>query len=148
MSVPIADRSEVRVGFAGLLRGRLLPPNGPVQMVKEYFVQDFGGQSPVVTLASANMKPESFTRRGAEVRYGVQTLCFVLRGETGTSYDEGDADTILDQMAKGIVDVVAENQVTSWWKAVAFSQPSSIMPARIGGWDYWMETHFVQFHVF
>lgn len=148
MSVPIADRSEVRTGFAGLLRGRLLAPNGPAQLVKEYFVQDFGGQSPVVTLASANMKPTSFTRRGAEVWYGVQTLGFVLRGETGTGYDEGDADTVLDLVAKGIMDVVAENQVTTWWKAVTFSQASTILPARIGGWDYWMETHFLNFHVF
>lgn len=146
MSLP--TRAEVRLAYAELLSAELVSSSGVAQEVYDYFVKDFGGQSPVVVVAGGGAWPHSFTRHGTQADYFLQVLCFALRGETGTSYDEGDADTILDNLLAGIVKVTQQNQVTPQWKAVAFISRSGIETARIGGWDYWLETHYLEFSVF
>ena len=146
MSVP--TRAEARKAFALLLAAQAKTLDGTASQVYDYFVKDFGGQSPVMVVTSGGMWPHAFTRRGSEVDYYLQVLVFVLRGETGTSYDEGDADTILDTLAAALVKVVEEHQVTNLWKSVSFEAQSGIEAARIGGWDYWLETHYLQVKVF
>lgn len=146
MSVP--TRAEARLLLAQLLAAQAVSVDGTASQVFDYFVKDFGGQSPVMVVTSGGMWPHKFTRRGSEVDYNLQVLVFVLRGETGTSYDEGDADTILDTLGAALVKVVEEHQVTNVWKAIEFVTQSGIEAARIGGWDYWMETHYLQAKVF
>lgn len=144
----LATRADVRLAMAGLLDAQLVKVSGVAQVVYPYFVKDFGGQSPVVVVAGGGAWPHRFTRKGTQADYYLQVMCFALRGKTGTSYDEGDADTILDNLLAGVIKVVESNQVTPHWQAVSFKFQSAIEAARIGGWDYWLETHWLEFEVF
>ena len=146
MSLP--TRADVRLAYTDLLRAELVTSSGVAQVVYGYFVKDFGGQSPAVVVADGGAWPHAFTRHGTQADYYLQVLCFALRGETGTSYDEGDADTILDNLLAGLIKVTQQNQVTPQWKAIGFMTRSGIEAARIGGWDYWLETHYLEFEVF
>jgi hypothetical protein len=110
----------------------------PAQALYGYVVGDFEGQSPVVVVASAGTDPGRLTARGSQLRYFFDILVFVLRGTSGTDYDEEDADSQLDTVADAVEDWLADNQRGDDWESIEVGR-STIEAQTVGGAQYWME---------
>lgn len=137
-------RSEVRVAFAGLLRGYLVNER-LAQAVEDYFTDDLGGRTPVVVCADSGEYPRDLTPLGYTTEVYLDVLAFVLRGRKGEPYTKADADTKLGQLAAGIRDVVKAHQDTDAWGGVYYIERSRIAEYDLSGWIYWGETHRLAF---
>lgn len=142
-----STRKQVRQAFATLL-GALTGVGNPVQLVKNHFAKEFGGQSPVVLVTSAGSNRPQMTLEGSQPGYRLNVYVFVLRGEAGTSYDEEAADDALDDIEAEIAEVIDLNQVTATWQAIDYEGWSRIDPVPIGGEQYWVEQIPLKFEVF
>ncbi len=130
-----ANRETVRDALATLIGTAAVGSGKPVQAVFNYRVGDFGGASPVVVVSSRGSDRRQLTVRGGRAKFFLQVDTLVLYSDEGT-WGEDDAEDALDAIEAILAGVVAANQVTAQWAALAYAGESTRMDVMIGGVEY------------
>lgn len=142
-----ANRETARKAFAALLTTALTGSGKPVQSVYDKHVSEFGGagfESPVVLVLSSGSQRE---RRGLGSKkyrtfFRLEVLAFVSDAISAESWTDADVEDRLDLIEKEIADVIAENRSTANWNDLKHvpGNFTNIVPAKLGGHSYKMET--------
>jgi len=129
------SREAVRDALTTLLQAALVGANKPVQAVYGYQVGDFGGQSPVVVVASG---PVERVRRGMGACWHTTAtlLVYVFVAYAATGWTEANAEDALDTIEALIADVVLANGSTANWHGMAYDGPTMVDGLAIGGVEY------------
>lgn len=136
------NRQTIRDALAALLSTALVGTGLPVQAVYAYPVSDFGTQSPVVVLQSADTTRANYAAQGDKSWIGIDIIVFVVYA--ATSWTAQNAEDRLDLIEKSIADVIEAraNQATTNWAILEYrgeSVPGYIVNES-GGIDYRTET--------
>lgn len=141
-----ATRETVRKALAGLLEAALVGTGLPVESVYDRHVSEFGAsgfESPVVLVLSGGSQRE---RRGLGSQvyrsfFRLDVLVFVSDAISAESWTDADVEDRLDLIEKQIADVLAENRSTTNWQDIKHETGfTNIVPAKLGGHSYKMET--------
>ena len=129
------SRKTVRDGLTTLLQAALVGSGKPAQAVYGYQVGDFGGQSPVVVVASGPVVRE---RKGFgpcwHTTATLLVLVFVAYAAPG--WTEANAEDALDGIEAAIADVVLANSSTATWHGLTYAEQSEPGSVVIGGVEY------------
>lgn len=143
-----ATRETVRKALAALLTTALTGSGNPVQSVYDRHVSEFGGdgfESPVVLVLSGGSQRE---RRGLGNQvyrsfFRLEVLVFVSDAITAESWTDADVEDRLDLIEKELANVIAENRANPGvWHDLKHvpGNFTNIVPAKLGGHSYKMET--------
>ncbi len=141
-----ANRETVRDALTALLSSALTGTGNPVQSVYGYHISEFGAdgfESPVVLVLSNGSQRE---RRGLGSQvyrtfFQLSVLVFVSDAIAAESWTDANVEDRLDLIEKEIADVLAENRSTASWQDIKHAPaPTTILPAKLGGHSYKMET--------
>lgn len=129
------SRETVRDALTALLQAALVGSGKPAQAVYGYQVGDFGGQSPVVVVASGPVQRE---RRGFGPCWHTSAtlLVFVFVAYAATGWTEANAEDALDTIEAAIADVVLANSSTATWQGLTYEGPTEPGSMTIGGVEY------------
>ena len=142
-----SSRHTVRDAMATLLQTALVGTGLPVAAVYGYQVGDFAGQSPVVVVSSAGSRRVRMTRSGSRATFYLLISTFVMYSD-GASWGEDDAEDAIDAIEALLADVIDDNQVTTNWQALDYSDRSQRISVEIGGTEYIYEAVEVSVEVF
>lgn len=148
MAANAANRETVRDALTTLLSTALTGIGNPVQSVYGYHVSEFGGEgfeSPVVLVLSSGSQRE---RRGLgnqkyRTFFQLEILVFVSDAISAESWTDANVEDRLDLIEKEIADVIAENRSSPGvWDDLKHvpGNYTNIVPAKLGGHSYKMET--------
>jgi|FLYN01.1.fsa_nt_gi hypothetical protein len=145
-----ADRGLIRTTFASLLQQALVGTGKPAQAVYDHQVGDFGGQSPVVFVASAPIRRPPLTARGGRATVRLDVWVLVLYADPASGWTEADAEDRLDAIERAIAEVVRANQVNAIarWQAIDYAEATAPDFIEIGGPTYRRERIPLQFEVY
>lgn len=129
------SRQTVRTGLATLLATELVGSGLPVQAVYSYLVGDFGGQSPVVVVASSGTKRKALTKSAQAGTMLLDVFVFVLYSD-GASWSEEDAEASLDEIEELTASVIRANRTTDAWSFIDYDDRSRTDSVVIGGLNY------------
>jgi hypothetical protein len=145
-----ASRETVRGALADLLTTALVGTGLPAQAAYGYPVADFGGQSPIVLIASAGSTRDVQTldtRRTS--RFFFTIIVFVLYADAGSGWTEADAEDALDTIESVIDDTIATNLVNgTTWADAGYDGRTRTGNATIGGVQYRYEVIPIRVEVF
>lgn len=129
------SRKTVRDALTGLLQTALVGSGKPAQAVYGYQVGDFGGQSPVVVVASGPIERE---RKGFGPCWHTSAtlLVYVFVAYAATGWTEANAEDALDSVEAAIADVVLANSSTATWHGLKYEGPTEPDGVEIGGVEY------------
>lgn len=129
------SRETVRDALAALLQAALVGSGKPAQAVFGYQVGDFGGQSPVVVVASG---PTTRERRGFGPCWHTSAtlLVFVFVTYAASGWTEANAEDALDAIEAAIADVVLANSSTATWHGLTYAGETEPGSMVIGGVEY------------
>jgi len=135
------NRETKRDAFGTLLSSALVGAGKPAQAFYCYPVGDFGGQSPVVVMASNGTEYEA--RAVTSVRkntfyYVIYT--FTLWGEAGTAWGEDDAEDRIDLLEKTIRETISDNLSTDDWAFIGYDGRTTVDTVIIAGEEYKRES--------
>lgn len=142
-----SSRHTVRDAMTTLLQTALVGTGLPVAAVYGYQVGDFAGQSPVVVVSSAGSRRGRMTRFGSRATFYLLISTFVVYSD-GASWGEDDAEDAIDAIEALLADVIDDNQVTSNWQALDYSDRSQRISVEIGGNEYIYEAVELSVEVF
>lgn len=141
------NRETVRDALTTLLSTALTGSGNPVQSVYGYHIAEFGQdgfESPVVLVLSSGSQRE---RRGLGNQvyrsfFRLEILVFVSDAITAESWTDADVEDRLDLIEQKIANVIAENRSTADWHDLKHvpGNLTNIVPAKLGGHSYKMET--------
>ena len=130
------SRETVRKAFASVLQTTLVG-GGLAQAVYDYQVGDFGGQSPVVVVASGPIMRE---RRSLGPCYhttaALMVYIFVAYADPASNWTEANAEDRLDAIEVAIADTLLANSSTPNWSDAHYFQPTQVDGVEIGGIEY------------
>ena len=111
--MPLAtNRKYTRQGFSAILKGTPVP----VQRVFDGQVEDFGGQSPVIVLASGGTNREQAAVGSMTPTHLINLFVFVLYKDEKGTWSELDAENQLDDLEYEVSQIIAANQVGPYWE--------------------------------
>jgi hypothetical protein len=116
------------------MNSTIVGTSNPAQAAYDHLKEDFQGQSPVVCVGSAGMRPIAAPPGGWGAYYQLEILMFVARE------DEEVSEDALDDVAEAVFGMFEDNKAVTEWRAVEFETMSNILPVVVGGDPYWMET--------
>lgn len=137
----IKTRKQCREQLGILLDTALTGAGNPAQDVYDYMKSDFQHQSPIVTIGSEGFSAGEQDFDGNwTMTYYYSVNVFVTRN-TASGYTEEDVEDLVDSvMQKTYETLLANRSLADYWNGLAIDGRSEIMPAKIGGDPYWMET--------
>lgn len=129
------SRKTARDALTGLLQTALVGTGKPAQAVYGYQVGDFGGQSPVVVVASGPVLRE---RKGFGACWHTTAtlLVFVFVAYAAAGWTEANAEDALDSIEAAVADVVLANSSTATWNGLTYEQATEPGSMTIGGVEY------------
>ena len=130
------SREAARDALTGLLQAALVGTGKPAQAVYGYQVGAFGGQSPVVVVASGPVLRE---RRGFGACWHTTAtlLVFVFVAYAAADgWTEANAEDALDSIEAAVADVVLANSSTATWNGLTYAQATEPGSMTIGGVEY------------
>lgn len=140
------SREVARDALTALLQAALVGSGKPAQAVYGHQVGDFGGQSPVVVVASGPITRER-KGLGACWHTSATLLVFVFVAYAAGGWTEANAEDALDSIEAAIADVVLANSSTAAWHGLTYDGPTEPDGVEIGGVEYRREVIRLKFEV-
>lgn len=141
------SRETVRKAFASVLQATLVS-GGLAQAVYGYQVGDFGGQSPVVVVASGPILRE---RRSLGPCYHttatLMVYVFVAYADQASGWTEADAEDRIDAIEVSVADALLANTSTINWSDGRYVQPTQLDGVEIGGKEYRRELITIEMEI-
>lgn len=141
MASNVTNRETARDHLYDLLSTALVGTGKPCQAGYNYKKADFQGQSPVFVLSSSGRHMTlATTATRAKSDIYLDLFLFALWAETGTAYQEDDAEDTLDAAEKAAIDVLIDNIcLPAYWHDIEMVDRSYTAIENVGGDTYKVE---------
>lgn len=156
MTVSYASRKTARAQLAALLATALVGTGKPAQKVYAY-LPNVIKETPVVVVASHNtaLRPQGMNSPANFNHFQLEVLICSLKDKQADGWSPSEAQDLHDDIEAVIRNVVSANRNTAYWMNMRFtgqngnefSNPSTIVPATIGGMEFDVETILVECEV-
>ncbi len=137
----VTNRETGRDALVNLFTAALVGTGKPAQIVYGYLAGDFGGQSPVVVVASegSDREQRAVTSRQKNLFY-YTIYTFVSYAKKGTNWGEDDCEDRVDLLEKNIAEIIAANRSNSYWAFLELDGRSVVDSVIIGGEEFRRES--------
>jgi hypothetical protein len=141
MTISVTNTETIRDAIATILETALTGAGNVLQSFYGYEADDFGGQSPVMVMATRSNAAEQRTS-GELARQDIKfdLISFVLY--KGTGWTPADCEDKLNEVYKDTLDTSLNNQqqTSPVPYEIFLDGEAPIVPANVGGFDYRMQT--------
>ncbi len=157
MTITYASRETGRTALAVLFASELCGSGKPVQEVFDYNPNTLESKTPVLIVCdhATALRPQGMGSKANLNHFQYEVLICTIRESTVDGWDPREAQNAHSTIEAGVRKVVAENRNTSNWMNLhfvgqignEFGNPSIIIPAKIGGESYDVETILLECEV-
>jgi len=137
----VTNRETGRDALVSLFAAALVGAGKPAQVIYGYLAGDFGGQSPVIVVASegSDREQRAVTSRQKNLFY-YTIYTFTPYAKKDSSWGEDDCEDRVDLLEKTIAEVITANRSNDDWAFLELDGRSVVDSVMIGGAEFRRES--------